>query len=148
MKEPHGEYLKLLEELAGKLSQLADIAREKVDSTRKGDLEVLDRCMKREQVLALSLRGIELKRGKLLAEMGLQDVPLNQLYQHYPDDMHRQAKEAVEALQIQFTRYQSAATAARTVMEGALRDIEKMMPENQAPAPGEAPPNMRTDIRA
>lgn len=148
MGEAHKEYLKLLEELAETLSQLADIAREKISSTRKGDLEVLDQCMKREQVFALSLRGLERKREKLLTEMGLQEVPLNQLYEHYPDEMHRQAKETVEALQVQFTRYQSAADAARTVMEGALRDIERMMPENQAPAPGEAPPNMRTDIRA
>lgn len=148
MDGPHSDYLKLLDEVAHVLDQLTGLARKKLDCTRMGDLEELDQCMKREQVFTLSLKGAEKKRAALLAQIGLGDVPLNHLYEHYPAELRMQAKDTVENLQTQFSRYQSAATAARTAMERALRDIEKMMPENQPPSSGEAPPKMRTDIRA
>lgn len=148
MSELHGEYLKLLDGLAGTLDQLADVARKKVKSTREGDLEVLNQCMKEEQVVTLSLKTFEKKRIQMLGQLGLQDVPLNQLSEHFPDESRRQARNTVENLQRQFERYQSASTAARSAMERALRDIERMLPDEETAPPGETPPNMRTDFRA
>lgn len=150
MSEPHGEFLKLLGELASTLDQLTGIAKRKIACTKEGDLVELDQCMRQEQVHALSLKTLEKRRLGLLQEMGLQDVPLNHLFEHYPDTMRIEAKDAVEVLLNQFTRYQSAADAARTLMERTLRDIEKMMPENAPPtaAPGDPPPRMKTDLRA
>lgn len=150
MNGPHGEFLKLLGELTSTLDQLAGIAKRKIECTKQGDLVELDQCMRQEQVHALALKTLEKRRLGLLQEMGLQEVPLNHLFEHYPDAMRLQAKEAVEALLTQFTRYQSAADAARTLMERALRDIEKMMPENAPPPtePGGPPPRMKTDLRA
>lgn len=145
---PHSEYLALLEELGGILGQLTDIAHEKIESTRHGDLEALDRCMKQEQVFTLTLKSIERKRAALLSQMGLEEVPLARLHDHYPQGLRPQAKECAEALRDRYKTYESASMAARTVMERALRDIEKMFPEDQAPPPGEPPRTMGTDIRA
>lgn len=150
MAGAHEDFLKLIKELSGTLDQLAGLGRRKVSCTRKGDLSELDECMRREQVITLSLKTLEKKRQALLQEMGLVDVPLPHLYEHYPPALRQEAKDAVEELQTQFTRYQSAAAAARSVMERALRDIESMMPENAPPlpSPDEPPPKMRTDLRA
>ncbi len=148
MSEPYGEFLDLLGELTETLSQLAGLARRKVDCTRQGDLEELDQCMKREQVITLSLKTLEKKRAAFVKELGLDEVPLNHVFEHYPSELRLRAKDTIEALRVQFTRYQSAAAAARTVMERALRDIEKMMPDDAPPIPEGPPPKMRTDLRA
>ncbi len=146
-KNPHAEYLELLRGLNGILGQLVDIAHEKIDSTRQGDLEALDRCMKQEQVFTLTLKTIEKKRIALLSQLGMGDVPLARLHEHYPQELRLQAKECAESLRDSYKTYESASGAARTVMERALRDIEKMFPEDQAPPPG-SPSSMGTDIRA
>ncbi len=150
MSGPHSDFLKLLGELSDTLDQLAGLARRKVSCTREGDLTELDQCMRREQVITLSLKTLERKRQALLSEMGLSEVPLNHLFEHYPPELRLEARDTVDRLQTQFTRYQSAAAAARSVMERALRDIESMMPENAPPlpSPDEPPPKMRTDLRA
>lgn len=148
MSEPHGEFLNLLGELTDTLDQLAGLSRRKVDCTKQGDLEELDACMKREQVITLALKTLEKRREALLNELSLEGVPLSRVYEHYPSELQLQAREAVEALQHQFTRYQSGAAAARNAMERALRDIEKMMPPD-APPPQDGPPKkLRTDLRA
>lgn len=148
MSEPHGEFLKLLGELADTLDQLTGLARRKVECTKQGDLTELDQCMRREQVITLALKTLEKKREAFVKELGLGDVPLNHVFEHYPSELRVQAKDTIESLQVQFTRYQSAAAAARTVMERALRDIEKMMPEDAPPVQDGPPPKMRTDLRA
>lgn len=148
MSDLHTEFLALLAELGGILGNLTGIARKKVEATRQGDLEVLNQCMKEEQVFTLSLKTLERKRAGMLSQLQLEQVPLNQLWEHYPQGMKGQARETIEDLHTQYQAYESAATAARTIMERALRDIERMMPENQAPPPGEAPKKLRTDFRA
>lgn len=148
MSEPYGEFLKLLGELTDTLDQLAGLARRKVDCTKQADLEELDACMKREQVITLALKTLEKRREALLKELGLQEVPLNRVYEHYPSGMQVQARETVEALQQQFNRYQSGAAAARNAMERMLRDIEKMLPQDAPPPDDGPPPRMRADLRA
>ena len=70
-----GEYLTLLENLGGKLEELTDLERTKALAVGRSDLEELEECMKREQVMSLSLRGLDQKREKLLAALGLTGVP-------------------------------------------------------------------------
>lgn len=139
MSDLHTEFLALLAELGGILGNLTGIARKKVEATRQGDLEVLNQCMKEEQVFTLSLKTLERKRAGMLSQLQLEQVPLNQLWEHYPQGMKGQARETIEDLHTQYQAYESAATAARTIMERALRDIERMMPENQAPPPRGSP---------
>ena len=141
------DYLELLDELGGILDRLTEIAHKKVDSTRQGDLMALNECMKQEQVCTLSLKTLERRRLGLLSDMQMEAVPLSQLSEHYPAELKARAREAAESVRDKYQIYESASTAARTVMERALRDIEKMLPEGQAPEPGAAP-QARTDFRA
>ncbi len=148
MSDLHKEYLGLLDELGGILDQLTGIAQKKITCTRQGDLEVLDQCMKQEQVFALSLKTLERRRMELLKKLQLDQVPLNSLWEHYPQEMKVQARGIVEGLRTKYQAYDSASTAARTFMERALRDIEKMAPEGSLPAPENGAPAVRRDFRA
>ncbi len=127
MAATFADYLRFLDKLEGILKQLADISKEKIGAVKKDDLLLLDDCMKREQVLSLSLRSMDIQRDKMLSELGLEGVRLSGLVSHYPDELKQQAKETVERVQRQFGIYRSAAQTAYSMLEMNLHEIEKHM---------------------
>lgn len=56
------KYLSLLESLGGTLEELTGMEQEKTKAVSKGDLPAVEELMKREQVISLSLRGLEQRR--------------------------------------------------------------------------------------
>ena len=83
------DYLKLMRDLTKTLETLTQVERDKNDAASQGDLIGVEECMKREQVLSLSLRGCDQRRDKLLAELGLRGVTLSQLEARSPDEIGR-----------------------------------------------------------
>lgn len=151
MSQVYEDYLQYLEELADTLEQMAEVTKAKNKAARVGDLVTVESLMKKEQVFSMTLRGMDIKREKMLSEMGLQGVPLSKLAENYPAELFDRARKTVERVQNRYTVFHSASEAARVTMEIALHGIERMLPENQ-PAPrrdkGEPPPRMKTDFRA
>ena len=97
----HQAYLNLLRDLSGKLDQLGGLAEQKAQTVRQDDLLAMDEVLKQEQVLSLALRGLEQRRTKLLAKLGLSDVALKDLPSHYPEELADEAipfSEVVTAL--------------------------------------------------
>lgn len=121
-----GEYLSLLDTLGEKLEELTGLERTKALAVGQSDLEGLEECMKREQVMSLSLRGLDQKREKLLAELGLTGVPLRELAAHAPDDVRAEVRAAVEKLRGKYELFQSASNVARNTLECNLHAIEKL----------------------
>lgn len=121
-----GEYLTLLENLGGKLEELTDLERTKALAVGRSDLEELEECMKREQVMSLSLRGLDQKREKLLAALGLTGVPLRDLAERAPEGVRMEAKAAAEKLRQKYEVFQSASDVARNTLECNLHAIEKL----------------------
>lgn len=158
MDAPFLPYLKLLQELSGKLDQLGKLAQTKLESVHNNDLMGLDDVLKQEQVISLALRGLEQKRKALLAQLQLENVPLAELARHYPKELSMQAKETTEHLRNSFQMYQSHARAARNSLELNLHQIEKVIKDAGIdPAEGvpgydalgtEPPKNMKSDFRA
>ena len=158
MDELHQSYLALLKELSGSLDQLSQLAQQKAEVVRQDDLMGLSEVLKQEQAMGLNLRGLELKRQKLVAQLGLDNVPLTALVQHYPEHLEDAARQTVEALRQSYAAYRSYADMARNVLELNLHQIEKVItaagvdPATAAAgyeAPGVEPPkNMKTDFRA
>lgn len=157
MSNAYTEYLGLLEGLSHQLAELCETARQKTTAVRHDDLMALDQVLNREQALTLSLRGLEQKRLKLLADMGLGDVPLRELAAQYPAELRLRARQTVEELQRQYQMYQSAAEVARNTLELNLHEIEKLLADSGAEPPSgagysrpdaEPPATMKTDIRA
>lgn len=152
MSRVYEDYLQYLEDLAGTLDRMTEVTKAKDKAARTGDLVVVESLMKKEQVFSMTLRGMDIKRDKMLSEMGLQGVPLSKLAENYPPELFDRARKTVEHLQNRYAVFNSASEAARVTMECALHEIERMLPENQ-PVPakkdkGEPPVKMKTDFRA
>ena len=141
------EYLQLLRGLEKTVGQLVELERKKAGAVRANDVQLVDDCIRQEQVLSLSLRGAEQKRAKLLKELGLEHVKLFGLEREAPEELRREAHETACALHRRYEEYQSASDAARTALERVLIQIEQKAPRPQAgglrrqPQPGgEEPP--------
>lgn len=154
----HQAYLDLLRELSGYLDRLGELSEQKAQTVRQDDLLAMDEVMKQEQVLSLSLRGLEQRRVKLLAQLGLGDVPLADLPGKYPAELHGEAKQTVEGLRSSYKIFRARADMARNVLELNLHQIEKVISAagvdpntvgaGYEPPGSEIPKNMKTDFRA
>lgn len=157
MEELYLAYLTLLKDLTGCLGQLAELAKQKSAAVRRDDLLALDGVLKQEQALSLSLRGHEQKRLKLLKQLNLEQVPLSQLYEHYPAGLKARAKQTAEELRSSYNIYHASAEVARNTLECNLHELDKIVTSMGGPQPeaggytppqAEPPANMKTDFRA
>ena len=144
MEEVFLRYLSLLESLRKALEQLTELNQEKAEIVRKKDLVALDKCMQREQAMSMQLRSLEQKRGKLVAELGLQGTSLSGLADRCPESLRPQTRKTAAALKNQYELYQSAAGMARTRLERTLHQIQRITKgaENDI-----TPPSSLTDVR-
>ena len=142
------DYLKFLNSLAHTLEQLTQVEQEKNTAAAQGDLLGVEECMKREQVASLTLRGLDQKRDKLLAGMGLAGVPLRDMPERAPQDIRQEVKEAAERLRRKYELFQSASDVARNTLECNLHAIEKLQKAQDAPHPEEQEQLRQSDFRA
>ena len=140
------EYMTLLERLGDDLDKLTEIERSKTAAVGRGDLEAVEACMKQEQVMSLSLRGMDQKREKLLAQLGLTGVPLRELEARGPRESHLETKQTVERLRRKYEIFQSASEVARGALECNLHAIEQLQ-KAQDVQPAENP-RRQADFRA
>lgn len=140
------EYLKLLDQLGGAMEKLTEVERSKTAAVSRGDLDGVENCMKQEQVLSLSLRGLDQKREKLLSQLGLKGVPLRDLEEKGPRESHLETKAVVERLRHKYEVFRSASEVARNTLECNLRAIENIQKAKDAPPPEDQP--LGADFRA
>ena len=151
-------YLGVLRELTGALERLTPLAQQKAEAVRANDLLALDEVLKQEQALGLNLRGLELKRQKLVPQLGLDNVPLSELSRHCPPQLANEARKTAAALRESYEIYRSYSDMARNTLELNLHQIDKFLTESgvdpklaaqgyEAP-PMEPPQKMKTDFRA
>ena len=144
------DYLKLMRDLTAALETLTQVERDKNDAASQGDLPRVEECMKREQVMSLSLRGFDQRRDKLLGELGLKGITLGQLEEHSPDELQLETKRVVEELRRQYALFQNASQVARDTLEINLRAIERMqaVQAGDAAEAAEQRRDHQTDFRA
>ena len=123
------QYFAFLRELGQTLEQLTALTKEKTEAVRRDDLGAVNDCMKREQALSLSLRSMDVKREKMLAELGMTGVPLSGLTAHCPAELRLEARQVEEELRNRLAVYRSAANVARATLEISLHQIEQMIDE-------------------
>lgn len=119
------DYLKLLGDLERSMEQLAEIEREKMGAVSRGDVDGVDQCMKREQALSMSLRGMDQRREKLLDQLGLRGVRLGDTAQRAPEEYRDSVAAAAERVRSKYAVFQTASQLARDTLECHLRAIEK-----------------------
>ena len=144
------DYLKLMGNLTRTLEELTQVERDKNDAASRGDVLGVEECMKREQVLSLSLRGVDQKRDAMLAQLGLHGVTLSQLEDHSPPELQLETRRVVEDLRRQYTLFQSASQVARDTLEINLRAIERVqaVQAGDAAEAAERRKDHKTDFRA
>lgn len=135
--EAHEQYLQLLGEIETVISQLTEVERRKIEAVHKDDLLVVDECIRQEQAISLTMRSLESRRGKQLAELGLAGVKLSGLADSFPAELRQQAAGAAERLQNAYHDYTSISTAARNALERGLREIDRMMQPSRPTQPPE-----------
>ena len=151
-------YLGVLRDLTGTLDRLAPLEKQKAETVRADDLLALDEVLKQEQALGLNLRGLELKRQKLVPQLGLDNVPLSKLHEHCPPQLADEARKTAAALKESYEVYRGQADVARNMLELNLHQIDKFLLETgvdpklaaqgyESP-PMEPPKKMKTDFRA
>ncbi len=158
---PFEEYLKLLRDVGSQLEQLAALSQKKADTVRQDDLLALDEVLKQEQALGLNLRGLELRRLKLVSQLGLDGVKLDDLPAKAPPELEDRARQVVRDVKGSYKVYRSCADMARNILELNLHKIEKFVtaaggdPKDldagfagYTPQEPELPRNMKTDFRA
>ena len=150
-------YLDFLSELGALFTQLTDLEREKMTAVQAGDLDQLNSCIRREQALSLSLRGMDRKRETMLEELGMTGVNLRQLPDRCPPQLQARAQAVTEDLRRRYEVLNSSRESARTMLECNLHKLERQLEELGAPqdlepgyqpAQADLPPGMRTDFHA
>ena len=151
------ELLSLFETLTGHLDKLTELAKQKTLVVRKSDLMELDRILREEQAMALTIRGIEQKRTALLQKLGLTEIPLTDLPARAPEALQQKARSTVDALRRAYQIYASAADTARNTLECNLHEVERFLAAAGAQRPEtpgygndtvEPPSQMKADFRA
>lgn len=120
------DYLALMSSLTRTLEELTQVEGEKNLAAAQGDLAGVEACMKKEQVISLTLRGYDQRRDAMLADLGLTGITLSQLEDHSPEELRLETKAAAERLSQQYTLFQAASQVARDTLECNLRAIERM----------------------
>lgn len=155
MNNPFDDYLRLLEQMAGELHKLSDLAQEKTEAVQRSDLMALDEVLRQEQASALTFRGLEQKQSQLLEATGLAGIRLSELVENYPPKKRSACKEAVEAINAEYAVYAARSEVARNTLECNLHEIDKILAaaQNAQQGPGythdpQLPQKMKTDFRA
>ena len=143
--ELYEQYLQLLAEIEGVITQLNEVEKRKIDAVHKDDLLAVDECIRQDQAISLTMRSLESRRRKQLTELGLSEVKLSGLAAAFPADLRQQAAVAAERLQNAYHDYNSISAAARNALERGLREIDRMM---QPPQPVQPPEALRATAQA
>ena len=132
--------LALLEQLSQVFDQLETLEREKAAAVGAQDLERLDQCMKQEQAVSLTLRGVEQNRASLWKELCVQAVPLRELPGHFPPEERPEARRVVNRLLEQYQTLRSAQEPTRILMEHRIHLIEEELERRGVDPSADQPP--------
>lgn len=116
----------LLDKLSGTLEKLTETQRAVIQAVRADDLVALNECMKKQQTLSLSLRGLNQKRERIQKALGMENVKLKDLLAHTPNSEERNLlRVSIDKLTSEYRVMQSASEAARSRLECGLHEVDK-----------------------
>lgn len=151
------DYLHFLSDLHQEMNRLIQVGQKKIEAVQSHDLDALNACIRQEQAISLSLRGMEQRRQNLLAALEMSKVPLREMPNRCPEAFREETSRLVEQILKDYQIIESIQTPARAVMEQELRmihselearGVEQELDDNYQVASASRPAELRTDIRA
>lgn len=151
------DYLRFLTELHQKMSDLIQIGQQKIAAVQSHDLDALNVCIRKEQAVSLSLRGMDQKRRNILSALNLSEVSLREMPGRCPEEFRTETARLVEQILKDVQIMESIQNPVRSVLEQELRviqselearGVEQNLDADYQSAPAARPAEMRTDIRA
>ena len=94
MDELYRSYLSFLRSMSRGLESLTDLNEKKLAAAQADDLMVLNELLNQEQAQALNFRGLELTRDKLLPQLDLEGVPMDEVPGRFPPAMQAEIGRA------------------------------------------------------
>lgn len=128
-------YFELLQKIAKTLGELTELEADKAKAVTKGDLPKVDDIMKREQAFAMTLRGHEQKRIKLLGVLAIPPGPISQLHNYLPKEVELQGKRVIENVRNKYGQYRVASDMARDILEANLKQMESLTGQSSGYVP-------------
>lgn len=143
-----GEYLKQMDAIGKILDELTGLEQNKTKAVMAGDIAGVEKCMKREQVLSMSLRGLERKRETLSDQLGMKGVALRDIMKHCPEGLESETSQAADGLRRRYRIFQAASEVAKNTLETNIHVIEKVLTEANGGIPVQDAPPPQADFRA
>ncbi len=156
MAAQYNDYLKLLLALQKDMIELAGILEKKIEATQQFDLEALNDCIRKEQAVSLSLRGLESRRPILLAELGYNDATLRDMPRLCPQEHKAETSRIVEVVLKDYEILRSLQNRARAMLERHMYSVQTSLEgqgvvpnldDNYRTAPADKPKKLRTDLK-
>lgn len=142
---------KLFDDFSDIFDQLSGLQQEKIQAVRQDDLQALEHCMQREQVISLQLRGMQRKKDTVHQALGLENIPLGAIPDHLSAADRAQIAPAISRFKTAYEIYNSAAAASRAALETTLQEIDRALEKTSAPQQAKSARkqgNFFTDIKA
>ncbi len=156
MPAQYSDYIQLLLNLQKDIVSLVEILQRKIDATQAFDLDTINECIRKEQALSLSLRGLEQRRVSLLSELGYKDATMRQMPQLCPPQHKAETARVVEVVMKDYEVLASLQQRAKLMLERHLHEVEGALEqkgvltgaeEGYKSSPPPKPKKMRTDLK-
>lgn len=125
-------FIKIMEELICFFDDLIPIEQEKLDAVINNRVSFVEECMHKEQAAVLRLRGLDQKREKEQASLGMKDYSFRRILEEVPKDTSAVLKPLFDQLSDQVRMYQSISSNAKDMIEVNLHTIQSAIIEKDS----------------
>lgn len=122
----------LLIDHVGLFDELILCVEKKLDAIAANDVDALNNHMKEEQAYIMRLKGLDQKRERLLAEMGMSGKTFRELIANTTGDENSELTMIFEDLSSKVNELQSATDSAKKYIDIQLHSLESLL--NSLPA--------------
>ncbi len=125
------EYIGVINELIVTFRELTQIGSMKLSAGREQRVVTVEECMKKEQPLVMKLRGLEMKRESLQAELGFEGMSFHQILEEVSEEEQKKLLPSFEGLSRVIQMFQVVNEDAQKMMKLNLREVEKAIERNK-----------------
>ncbi len=118
------KYLSFLSDLSSDILMLCDLQKQKIKAIDVHDVSELNECIKKEQAASLKMRGMEQQRIKILEQLGLQGVKMQQMESKCPEEHKQKTQELVKLTTERYNEYTKIRNNVEQLLQRNMRMVE------------------------